>query len=82
MYNYHLYSVLKQRAFWCVVKQHMKICGKSEDIDLYTLSVLKQHTCFYSAPATQHSVDRDLVSALGSRTVIYYGRIKCVKFAS
>ena len=48
MYNYHLYLVLKQRAFWCVVKQHIKICVKSEDIDLHTLSVLKQHTCFYS----------------------------------
>ena len=51
MYNYHLYSVLKQRAFWCVVKQHIEICVKTEDIDLHTLSVLKQHTCFYSVPA-------------------------------
>ena len=41
MYSYHLYLVLKQRLFWCVVKQHMKIRVKSEDIDLYTLSVLK-----------------------------------------
>ena len=49
MYNYHLYLVLKQRTFWCVVKQHMKIRVKSEDIDLHTLSVLKQHTCFYTA---------------------------------
>ena len=48
MYIYHLYLVLKQRTFWCVVKQHMKIRVKSEDIDLHTLSVLKQHTCFYS----------------------------------
>ena len=48
MYNYHLYLVLKQRAFWCVVKQQMKICVKSEDIDLHTLSALKQHACFYS----------------------------------
>ena len=48
MHNYYLYSVLKQRTFWCVVKQHMKIRVKSEDIDLHTLSVLKQHTCFYS----------------------------------
>ena len=48
MYNYHLYSVLKQREFWCVVKQHMKICVKSEDIYSHTSSVLKQHTCFYS----------------------------------
>ena len=39
MYNYHSYLVLKQ---------HMKFRVKSEDIDLHTLSVLKQHTCFYS----------------------------------
>ena len=48
MYNYYPYSVLKQRTFWCLVKQHMKIRVKSEDIDLNTLSVSKQHTCFYS----------------------------------
>ena len=48
MHNYYLYLVLKQRKFWCGVKQHMKIRVKSEDIDLHTLSVLKQHTCFYS----------------------------------
>ena len=49
MHKYYLYLVLKQRTFWCVVKQHMKICVKSEDNNLHTLSVLKQHTCFYSA---------------------------------
>ena len=48
MHNYYLYLVLKQRTFWCIVKQHMKIYVKSEDIDLHTLSVLEQHTCFYS----------------------------------
>ena len=47
MYNYYLYLELKQRTFWCV-KQHMKIGVKSEDIDLHKLSVLKQHTWFYS----------------------------------
>ena len=49
MHNYYLYLVLKQRTFWSVVKQHMKIRVKSESIDLHILSVLKQHTCFYSA---------------------------------
>ena len=39
MHNYYIYLVLKQ---------HMKIRVKSEDIDSHTLSVLKQHTCFYS----------------------------------
>ena len=48
MYNYCIYLVLKQPTFWCVLKQHLKIRVKSEDIDLRTLSVLKQHTCFYS----------------------------------
>ena len=48
MHNYYLYLVLKQRTFWSVVKQHMKIRVRSEDIDLHTLSVLNQHNCFYS----------------------------------
>ena len=34
MPNYYLYSVLKQRTFWCVMKQHMKIRVKREDIAL------------------------------------------------
>ena len=50
--------VPKQHTFWCVVKQHMKIRVKSQDIDWHRLSVLKQHTCFYSVvpkiiPATE-----------------------------
>ena len=49
MHKFYLYLVLKQRTFWCVVKKHMKIRVKSEDIDLHTLGVLKQYTCFYSA---------------------------------
>ena len=33
--------------FWCVVK-HMKIRVLSEDIDLHTLSLSKQYTCYYN----------------------------------
>ena len=40
MHNYYSYLVLKQRMFWCVLKQHNDIRIKSEDIDLHTLSVL------------------------------------------
>ena len=40
-----------QLTIWCVVKKHMKIRVKSEDIDLHALSVLKQQSCFYSVAA-------------------------------
>ena len=59
MHNYYLYLVLKQRTFWCIVKQHIKMRVKSQDIDLHTLSVLKQHTCFYSASTiTPENIER------------------------
>ena len=53
MHNCYLYLVLKQRTLWCVVIRHMKIRVKSEDIDLHTFGVLKQHICFYSVAGTQ-----------------------------
>ena len=38
MHNYHLYLVLKQRTFWFEnLLVDMKICVRSEDIDLNTL---------------------------------------------
>ena len=48
MHNYLLYLVLKHRTFWCVVKEHMEIRVRSENIDLHALNVLKQYTCFYT----------------------------------
>ena len=48
MHNYYLFLVLKQRTFWCFGKEHIKIRVKSKHIDLHALSMLKQHTWFYS----------------------------------